>query len=234
MGTRNDFLESIRFDISPAIEEYARYLYDYKYEFQKQALKAHVAIMHAFPELDFHTICRIKSFDSALNKIRHKGLDKVYDIHGMKHIINSVDGKQKESILIDCCYEIKNFLEKYYSKNGTTIMHDRTKDYICEPKENGYAAIHISGTANDNSCRKFEEQIKTARMEEIAKYGNASHAEKYKPRELGRNPLVKVPRYTVIRNENGTPVMHELSLEDCFQYFYNVPYEDYLEEQRCQ
>lgn len=229
MSTRNDFLESIKFDIAPAIEEYSKYLYDYKQNFYKQAFGAHIAISKIFPEIDFHTICRIKSFNSSLNKAKHKGLDRVYDIHGIRHVINSVSENDNEELLTKYCYKIKRYLEGYYSSLGIQIAHNREKDYIASPKENGYQAIHISGFVPNDFGRRFETQIKTTKMDEYAKYGNANHAEKYKPRALGKNPLANVPRYAVIRNIDGNPVMHELSENDCFQYFYNVPYDKYIE-----
>ncbi len=228
MNTRNDFLETLKFDVPTAIDEYSKYMYDYKEDFYRQAYREHIAISKIFPELDFHTVCRIKSFKSTLDKARHKGLDKVYDIHGIRHIINSVYGKNDEDILIKYCYKIRDYLKSYYASSSIHTEINREKDYILSPKENGYQALHLSGVAMNGHNRRFETQIKTTKMDEFAKYGNANHAEKYKPRALGKNPLSNVPRYAVIRSIDGKPAMHELSLEDCFQYFYNVPYADCL------
>ena len=33
LNTRNDFLETIKFDVASTIEEYSKYLYDYKHDF---------------------------------------------------------------------------------------------------------------------------------------------------------------------------------------------------------
>ncbi len=229
MNQRNSFIESLRFDVSAAYEEYSRYLFDYKAQFHLQALSAHIAIMEAFPELDFHTICRIKSLTSFLAKAEHKGIERVFDVHGMKHIIHFANGSDDEKLLTDYCYRLRDFLSKYYSELATKTTICRPKDYIVEPKENGYQALHFSGICGQ---RRFETQIKTARMEEVAKFGNANHAEKYKPRELGPHPLASVPRYLIIRNQDGMPITHELSLPDCFQYFYNIPYEQFVQMER--
>lgn len=225
---RNEFLAAIHFSVANTIEEYSKYLYEYKAPFFRQAFDAHVAIMEAFPELDFHTICRIKSFDSTLNKARSKTLEKVFDIHGMRFILHSVNGDTSEALLTSYCYKLKAYLEHYYSEQ---ILPDRTKDYIASPKENGYQAIHLSGC---DSTRRFEIQIKTVEMENVAKYGNANHAEKYKPRTLDKHPLTKVPHYAVIHNVDGNPIMHELNQAENFQYFYNRPYEDYKKQMQAE
>ena len=220
-------METLKFDVANTFETYNKYLYTFKNPFMSQALAVHSSIMEDFPELDFGTICRIKSLESTIDKVKRKGLAKVYDIHGMKHIIYSVNNMTNEQLLTAYCYKLEKYLENYYSKKGAQIINSRTKDYIAHPKENGYMAIHISGKKGE---RKFETQIKTANMEQIAKYGNAKHADKYKPREFGKYPLLKLPRYFTITTQQGSPIIHELSLEDCFQYFYNVPYEKYLKK----
>ncbi len=222
---RNDFMETLRFDVASSIETYSMYLYEYRNQLKAQAVAIHSAIMEEFPELDFTTICRIKSFDSTMDKIKHKGLDKVYDIHGLKHIIYSVNDSIDESLLIKYCYILRNFVKDYYKKKGCQIPSQRIKDYILDPKDNGYKALHLSGQKGD---RKFETQIKTAKMEQIAKYGNAKHSEIYKPRALGKNPILKLPRYFTVVTQNGAPVVKELTLAECFQYFYNIPYDEYV------
>ncbi len=224
---QNEFKKSLKFKISDCFEEYPKYAFDYKDAFFKQSFLTYCAIKEHFPELDFHTICRIKSFDSTYTKAQKKSLDRVYDIHGMKHIIHSVNGNDDEQTLIEYCYKVQDFLKKYYNENKMYLIPTREKDYIKEPKENGYQALHLSGVVIPEHSRRFETQIKTARMEEVAKYGNANHALKYKPREFGKYATLKVPRYATIHDEDGKPVMKELTFEECFQYFYNVPFMTY-------
>lgn len=224
---RDSFLETIKFDVANSIEQYNMYLYDYRNQLKAQAVATHSAIMEEFPELDFTTICRIKSFESTMDKIKRKGFDKVYDIHGLKHIIYGVNDSSDEATLTKYCYILKDFIENYYTKKGCNIITERTKDYIQNPKENGYRALHLSGQKGD---RKFETQIKTANMEQIAKYGNANHSEIYKPRAIGKYPILKLPRYFTVVTQNSAPFVKELTLDECFQYFYNIPYEKYKEK----
>lgn len=232
MNTRNEFLELIKFDMPNAIEEYSRYMYDYKKNFYKQAYEEHLAISKLFPEIDFYTVCRIKSFKSTLDKAKQKGLNKVFDIHAIRHVISAVDGLNDEEVLTNYCYKIEKYLKEYYASIGINIEPGREKDYIKKPKESGYQALHISGTVPNDNNRKFEMQIKTEKMDNCAKYGNANHAEKYKPRALGNNPLTNVPLFATIKNTKTKPEMYELSFEQCFQYFYNIPYEKYLESRK--
>ena len=232
MSARNDFLETIKFDTATTIDEYSKYLYDYKMNFYKQAYQEHLSISKLFPEVDFHTICRIKSFKSTLDKAKRKGMDKVFDIHGIRHVISSVDGKDDEELLTKYCYKIKDYIKTRYKTAGLVVDPEREKDYIKNPKENGYQALHVSGMAPNDNNRKFEMQIKTERMDNYAKYGNANHAEKYKPRAIGQNPLLNVPLFAIIKNTDEKPEMYELSFPECFQYFYNIPYDKYLEMQK--
>ena len=223
----NAFRKSLEFDIANCYDEYPRYAFDFKKAFFHQAFDNYCAIRKQFPELDFYTICRIKSFHSTLQKASEKSLDRIYDIHGIRHILCSVNDDMNESTLISYCYRLQHFLEKYYKQTGICVIDDRTKDYIATPKENGYQAIHLSAYVPGESSRRFETQIKTEHMNEVAKYGLANHAAKYKPRNLGKHPTISVPSYSIIHEVGGHPVMDELSFEDCFQYFYNISYQDY-------
>lgn len=142
---RNDFLESLQFDIAGAIDTYSKYsVGDYKKDFKNYALAEHLAILQAFPGLKLHTMCRIKSMNATLQKAQHKGIDHIYDIHGIKHIIIDVNGNDDETVLIDVCYKLEKFLQAYYSSNNINLISDRRKDYITTPKDTNYQAIHNS------------------------------------------------------------------------------------------
>ncbi len=134
-------------------------------------------------------------------------------------------GDDSEKNKIAYCFKFQSFLENLYTHEQIEIPSFRKKDYISTPKKNGYQSLHLSCVTSYG--RKFEVQIRTSEMEDVAKYGNANHSEKYKPRKLDKRPLLKVPHYKIIRSENGKPVFHKLSLEENFQYFYNIPYTVY-------
>jgi (p)ppGpp synthase/HD superfamily hydrolase len=82
--------------------------------------------------------------DATLKKAKHKGIDHVYDIHGIKHIVIDVNGNDDEELLIDTCYKLEQFLNNYCSSQNIGILPERRKDYIVFPKESNYQALHIS------------------------------------------------------------------------------------------
>lgn len=56
------------------------------------------------------------------------------------------------------------------------------KDYIFEPKSNGYQGLHII-VKDPKTKREFEIQIRTDSMHTYAEIGNASHDFSYKPKD---------------------------------------------------
>lgn len=221
---RNSFLESIKVDLGACIDTYNAYKFDFRDAFFAQALEQHMAISKAFEHLDFYTVVRIKSFASAMDKLKQKGIDNVYDIHGLKHVLRSVDKSY--------CYKLQHFLEEYYALNNIELLDARTKDYIANPKSNHYQAIHQSAMVLGENNRRFETQIKTDVMERIAKFGEASHSDFYKPRVLGDYPTTKVPEYMVIRNNKDHIQSHVLTFAECFQYFYNIDFKEYIDSKQ--
>ncbi|MFU7501303.1 MAG: hypothetical protein ACJBCI_06595 [Candidatus Tisiphia sp.] len=58
----------------------------------------------------------------------------------------------------------------------------KTKDYIADPKDNGYRSLHLVVIA-DIYDRNIEIQIRTRRMHNIAEFGIANHEEYKKTQE---------------------------------------------------
>lgn len=163
--------------------------------------------------------------DATLEKAKRKGIENIYDIHGIKHIIIAIKGNDNESLLTDYCYKLENFLQDYYHSCSIELISERRKDYISTPKDTNYQAIHLSSRDSKNG-RRFETQIKTKQMEKTAKFGSASHASIYKPRNLGKTPLAKLPTYLpIVTFEDGKPMVYELPQDVAFQYFYGMPYD---------
>ncbi len=96
---------------------------------------------------------------------------------------------QAEARAVEACYVVKNVAESLWMP-----LSGRTKDYISQPKENGYQSIHLSlrlrpkesgpgrpaPTASIDDSEAFppcmELQIRTQRMDELAEAGEASHS----------------------------------------------------------
>lgn len=105
---------------------------------------------------------RSKHIYSIYNKtiLRQKTLDELYDIYAIRVII---DSDKKE-----LCHTAYDIISSMYSP-----MPDTLKDYVTEPKLNGYQSIHTGIFGIDN--RKVEVQIRTKQMHELAEKGVAAH-----------------------------------------------------------
>jgi GTP pyrophosphokinase len=103
---------------------------------------------------------RAKKYSSLHKKLKEKqSLNKIYDLVALRIITKNVGE----------CYEILSLLHRNFEQIG-----DRVKDYIENPKDNGYQSIHT--TLHDSRLKfDFEVQIRTAEMHEFAEYGVASH-----------------------------------------------------------
>lgn len=128
-------------------------------------------------------ISRRKSVESALRKIvlnPSLGKDTINDIFAFRIIIDSTDGEEKN---IEYCEITKNFCTQYF-KNKRKCKLFLLKDYITNPKKNGYKSIHLIfnfDTAFSENVElvappSFEIQIRTMNMDIDNEYGSAQHA----------------------------------------------------------
>lgn len=103
---------------------------------------------------------RAKSYYSIYRKLitKERTLDQIYDLIAIRVVTYTVEQ----------CYEILAIIHHLFEP-----IPNRIKDYIIQPKENGYQSIHTAVTASDGSV--FEVQIRTKEMDEYAEYGVATH-----------------------------------------------------------
>jgi GTP pyrophosphokinase len=85
-------------------------------------------------------------------------LDKVYDLAAIRIITQ----EEKD------CYFALGVMHKYWKP-----FHDRIKDFIAMPRENGYRSLHTSVVGEEGY--HFEVQIRTEEMHRIAEDGIAAH-----------------------------------------------------------
>ena len=106
-------------------------------------------------------IGRPKNFYSIYKKIKDKAksFDEVYDLYAVRIIVKD----------IPTCYMILGIL---HDKCHT--FPDRLKDYIANPKANGYQSIHTNLFSNVING-PVEIQIRTEDMHKLAEYGVAAH-----------------------------------------------------------
>lgn len=120
-------------------------------------------------DISFKINGRSKSIFSIREKMIKKNIaiDEVYDRFAVRIIYNSNNKNEK---LI--AWKIYSIVTDVYRPNPT-----RLRDWISNPKTNGYEALHI--TVVGPSKRWIEVQIRSERMHEIAERGYAAHF-KYK------------------------------------------------------
>ncbi|MCH5307369.1 MAG: bifunctional (p)ppGpp synthetase/guanosine-3',5'-bis(diphosphate) 3'-pyrophosphohydrolase [Prevotella sp.] len=116
---------------------------------------------------------RVKTPYSIWNKMQNKHItfDEVYDILAVR-IIFTPEKREEE---VNECFNIYVAISKIYKSHP-----DRLRDWLNQPKANGYQALHI--TLMSKQGRWIEVQIRSDRMDEIAEQGLAAHW-KYKEGE---------------------------------------------------
>ena len=102
---------------------------------------------------------RIKHISSINNKIKSKKLTlkNIYDICAVRILVDSVSE----------CYTALGLVHANYIP-----VDGRFKDYIANPKPNGYKSLHTTVYYNEEF---FEVQIRTFEMHDFAEYGVAAH-----------------------------------------------------------
>lgn len=108
---------------------------------------------------------RPKHFYSIYKKMHNKGknIDQIYDMFACRIIVDSLTD----------CYAVLGIVHDMYMP-----LPGRFKDYIGNPKENGYQSIHTTvkrpgGKAFGETT--FEVQVRTYAMHKAAEYGIAAH-----------------------------------------------------------
>ena len=110
-------------------------------------------------DIHFYIKSRVKSVYSIYNKLNNgKKWNSIYDILALRIIVDKVS---------DCYTAIGLIHAKYRPIPG------RFKDYIAMPKENMYQSLHTGVFGSDG--HRYEIQIRTPEMDELAEKGIASH-----------------------------------------------------------
>ena len=91
--------------------------------------------------------------------------DGVYDVFAIRFIIDCEEDRAVEHAL---CWKVFGFVTEEYESDTS-----RLRDWISNPKPNGYESLHITVKNSSGAC--LEVQIRTKRMDEMAESGLASH-----------------------------------------------------------
>ena len=109
---------------------------------------------------------RLKSVYSIWRKMetKHIPFEEVYDLYAMRIIFDCPDQSKEKAI----CWQIYAAITDLYK-----LHPERTRDWISNPKANGYQALHLTVMGPDGNW--IEVQIRSRRMDEIAELGFAAH-----------------------------------------------------------
>nr|ABK25186.1 unknown [Picea sitchensis] len=117
---------------------------------------------------------RYKSHFSTMKKLLKDGRkpEEVYDILGLRVVLNPRPGKDAQEIGRKVCYRAREVIQSLWKE-----VPQRMKDYVAKPKKNGYESLHLTIDLNDSNFESpsMEIQIRTAEMDAKAVGGDASH-----------------------------------------------------------
>ena len=105
-------------------------------------------------------VSRIKHVSSIFNKLYNKrvSLDQIYDILAMRVIVDTIEE----------CYAVLGRIHAIYKP-----MTGRVKDYIANPKPNGYKSLHTTIIVENQ--HPLEVQIRTKQMHQESEFGVYAH-----------------------------------------------------------
>lgn len=116
--------------------------------------------------LKYTAKARVKSVYSIWNKMetKHIPFEEVYDLYAARIVFECDDPALEKGI----CWQIYSAITDIYR-----LHPDRTRDWVSNPKANGYQALHLTVMGPDGNW--IEVQIRSKRMDEIAEKGFAAH-----------------------------------------------------------
>ncbi|MDR0729247.1 MAG: RelA/SpoT family protein [Prevotellaceae bacterium] len=114
----------------------------------------------------FEMISRTKSVYSIWRKMRAKGVpfEEVYDLFAVRIIFDPWPDLSE----VSQCYEIHSLISQIYK-----AIPGRTRNWATNPKANSYEALHETFMGQQGIA--VEVQIRSRRMDDIAKRGVAAH-----------------------------------------------------------
>src|SRR3989338_7710555 len=138
---------------------------------------------------------RVKRLFSLYKKLQRyeQDMNKVYDLMAIRVVVNDVEE----------CYATLGILHKHWKP-----VAGRIKDYIANPKPNGYQSLHTTLFCDHGEIVEF--QIRTQEMHDVAEYGVAAHW-RYK------DPSVKATKHLQWMKELGNLQKELTNKKDFFQ-----------------
>ncbi|WP_395540767.1 RelA/SpoT family protein [Neotabrizicola sp. sgz301269] len=162
-------------------------------------------------QIDAAVFGRAKKPYSIWRKMQEKDLafSRLSDIYGFRIISNSVQD----------CYRILGVIHQRWR-----AVPGRFKDYISQPKSNGYRSIHTTVSGRDG--KRVEVQIRTREMHEVAEAGVAAHWS-YREGVRAKNPFAVDPAKWI------ASLTERLDQGDHDEFLENVKLEMYSDQVFC-
>jgi len=161
--------------------------------------------------LEANVFGRAKKPYSIWRKMQEKDLafSRLSDIYGFRVICGSVAD----------CYRILGVIHQRWR-----AVPGRFKDYISQPKSNGYRSIHTTVSGRDG--KRVEVQIRTQEMHEVAEAGVAAHWS-YREGVRAKNPFAVDPAKWI------ATLTERLDEGDTDEFLENVKLEMYSDQVFC-
>lgn len=141
---------------------------------------------------------------------KDQGFSRLSDIYGFRVITDEISD----------CYRVLGAIHTRWK-----AIPGRFKDYISQPKSNGYRSIHTTVSGRDG--KRVEVQIRTPQMHDVAEVGVAAHWS-YKNGEQSENPFAVDPaKWVASLNERFD------SAEDHDEFLEHVKLEMYSDQVFC-
>lgn len=135
----------------------------------------------------------------------------VYDVFAIRFIIDC-DGADRATEL-KLCWDVFSYVTEEYEQDT-----NRLRNWLTQPKNNGYESLHITVKNKDN--KYIEVQIRTKRMDEVAENGFASHwSYKGIRHEETMDKWLTAVRYALEHPDNNSPEeLPQPPLKDIFVF----------------
>lgn len=146
--------------------------------------------------LKFEIKGRTKSIYSIWNKMKKQqiGVGGIYDLFAVRVILET-EGKDEKSD----CWKAFSIVTNMYPHNPR-----RMRDWLSNPKSNGYESLHATVIGPDNKW--VEVQIRTRRMDEIAERGLAAHWRYKGIKSEGNLDTLMNSVRDILESENNDPL----------------------------
>lgn len=184
------------------------------------------ALKKQFPGVEFYPESRLKSFKSCLNKKTTKSNagkpTQIYDYLAVRYVIKSVNGSTSKADIEAACRSFTDFLTD--SIPYSTVIHERDKDYISNPKPNGYQCLHRTRIHTLPHATGFFSEIQV-RGEDMVQEAAKHHL--YKPVTPSRlvDDIPDIFAFT-FNSDGFCTEIYSLPLEQAFEKYYKKPFDN--------